>query len=83
MREIVDIFGVVVTVVAAFFAVVTASLVGYAKIVVEPACAEYGRISNQQTMFTVGTSCLVHRNGEWVDYEVAVGKKQEITVKSK
>jgi hypothetical protein len=48
-----------------------------------PACAKYGQLSGQPTYYSLGTSCLVQRSGEWVKYGVAVGEKQEITIKSK
>lgn len=48
-----------------------------------PACAKYGQLSSQTTYYSLGTSCIVQRGGEWVKYDVAVGSKQEITIKSK
>lgn len=83
MRDLFEIIGALVLAVAGLIAVVILSAMGYQEVVDRPACAEYGRVSHQQTMYTLGTACLVQRNGEWVDYKVAVGFKQEVTVKSK
>lgn len=68
-------------------AIVVASIVGsvtaYNLLVDKPACAEYSVVSGQETFYSLGTGCIVKRNGEWVDYGVAVGNKQEITLKQK
>lgn len=72
-----------VLIVAALIAVVVGSRMGYQNYIEKLACAEYGIVSKQATMYSLGTGCLVQRDGEWVDYSVATGKKQEITVKTK
>lgn len=66
-----------------FVGSIVGSVMLYIEIVDKPACFEYGKVSHQQVMFTQGTSCLVRRDGEWVKFDVAVGKKQEITVKQR
>ncbi len=47
----------------------------------EPACKAYGRMSHQETFFSLGTNCLVNYQGTWVKFDIATGNRQEITIK--
>lgn len=70
--------GALATLAAIIF--VTSAMIYYG--VTKPACEQYGRLTNSEisTQF-FGAGCLVKFEGRWVDYDVAVAKKQEITVK--
>lgn len=69
--------GVILGIIALVFGL--ALMVYYAG--TKPACEQYARLENKEisTQF-FGAGCLVKYEGRWVDYSVAVEKKQEIKV---
>lgn len=47
----------------------------------KPACEEYSRLTGAEISTNFfGAGCLVKYEGRWVDYDVAVSRKQEIKV---
>jgi len=52
------------------------SVAGYSLAVDKPACYAYGKLSGQEVFYSLGTSCIVKRDGEWVDYSVAISKSK-------
>lgn len=81
MRDMFDfmvfVFGVIASIILLFFLLALGFYYGGTK----PACEQYGRLEAKEisTQF-FGAGCLVKYEGRWVDYSVAVEKKQEIKV---
>lgn len=66
-----------------FFACVAiaVSIFAYNYTVDRPQCERFSSMSGNPTQWSMASGCLVKYRGEWVRYDVAVGHKQDITVK--
>ena len=66
-----------------FVGSVVGASIGYKNLVDKPACEKYGKMTNQETFYSLGTSCIVKYQGEWVDLSVATGQRYQITTKAR
>lgn len=72
----------VFVVVLALIFVISCFVYGASYFIDRPSCDAFGKLTGQETFYSLGTNCVVKYNGEWVDYSVATKKKQEITIKN-
>lgn len=67
----------------AIAAAVIFATVAYSWAIDRPACYAYGVVSQQSVFWSIGTNCIVKQDGNWVDFQVATHRKQEITIKQR
>lgn len=81
MHDLIEFLASVAGIIAAFLAGVFLLALGIYYLGTKPACEQYARLESVaiSTQF-FGAGCLVKYEGRWVDYDVAVSKKQEIKV---